>query len=73
MHNIAAILVTITSEDKAVATSISYLFRYTGSLLGVALSGAIEQWVLAKELRRRITGDGAAAVHLLSRLSERTP
>ena len=40
----------------------SYLFRTTGQVLGVSLSGALTQAILAKELSQRITGEGAEEV-----------
>lgn len=49
-------------SDMAVSTSMSYLFRYSGQLIGVALSNALLQEVLAKQLVRRITGPGANEV-----------
>jgi hypothetical protein len=41
---------------------VSYLFRTTGQVLGVSLSGALTQAILAKELGERITGEGAEEV-----------
>lgn len=40
----------------------SYLFRTTGQVLGVSLSGALTQAILARELGARITGEGAEEV-----------
>ena len=40
--------------------AVSYLFRTTGQVVGVAASGAILQSILLQQLRRRITGPGAA-------------
>lgn len=45
---------------------VSYLFRTTGQVLGVSLSGALTQAILAKELGARITGEGAEEVCSLS-------
>lgn len=42
---------------------VSYLFRTTGQVLGVSLSGALTQAILAKELGARITGPGADEVY----------
>jgi hypothetical protein len=39
---------------------VTYLFRYTGQVLGVSLSGAALQSILTTQLRTRITGPGAA-------------
>lgn len=41
---------------------ISYLFRTSGQVVGVSLSGAILQYSLRTELTRRITGPGSAEV-----------
>lgn len=41
---------------------VSYLFRTTGQVLGVSLSGALTQAILSKELGERITGEGAEEV-----------
>ncbi|GJJ13074.1 hypothetical protein Clacol_007324 [Clathrus columnatus] len=46
----------------AVATGITYLFRTSGQVLAVSLSGAIVQAQLKKELRRRIIGNGSEEV-----------
>ncbi|CAK5275720.1 unnamed protein product [Mycena citricolor] len=40
--------------------AITYLFRTTGQVLGVSLSGAILQAVLVQKLRERIQGPGSA-------------
>ena len=42
--------------------AVSYLFRTLGQVLGVALSGALLQTVLQKELSTRITGKGSQEV-----------
>jgi len=49
---------------------VTYLFRTTGQVLGVSLSGAILQAVLTKKLQERIRGPGSAEVsHHFSSLS----
>lgn len=45
---------------QAVATGLSYLFRYVGQVVGVALSSAVLQGVLAQELKKRIKGKHSA-------------
>ncbi|KAF8313421.1 MFS general substrate transporter [Clavulina sp. PMI_390] len=45
---------SVSREDMAVATGISYLFRTTGQVLGVSMSGAIAQSILRTQLRDRI-------------------
>ncbi|KIM91030.1 hypothetical protein PILCRDRAFT_160549 [Piloderma croceum F 1598] len=57
-----AMIASVTKEDMAVATGITYLFRTTGQVLGVSLSGAILQAVLIKTLQERIRGPGSAEV-----------
>ncbi|OAX42903.1 vacuolar amino acid permease [Rhizopogon vinicolor AM-OR11-026] len=53
-----AMIAGVYKEDMAVATGITYLFRTTGQVLGVSLSGAVLQTVLLRTLRQRITGPG---------------
>lgn len=60
----------VTKGDLAVATGITYLFRTTGQVLGVSLSGTVLQAVLLQKLRERITGPDAGEV---SFWSERLP
>ncbi|KDQ64740.1 hypothetical protein JAAARDRAFT_202035 [Jaapia argillacea MUCL 33604] len=55
-----AMVAGVAQEDMAVATGITYLFRTTGQVMGVSLSGAILQAVLTEKLRQRIQGPGAA-------------
>jgi MFS family permease len=59
---IVGLIADIGREHVAVATSLSYVFRTTGQVLGVALSGALTQAVLQTELAKRITGPGAAEI-----------
>ncbi|KAJ3566016.1 hypothetical protein NP233_g7272 [Leucocoprinus birnbaumii] len=54
-----AMIAGVYREDMAVATGITYLFRTTGQVLGVSLSGAILQGVLVQRLRIRISGPDA--------------
>ncbi|KAL9712790.1 hypothetical protein Ac2012v2_004027 [Leucoagaricus gongylophorus] len=54
-----AMIAGVYREDMAVATGITYLFRTTGQVLGVSLSGAILQGVLLQRLRVRISGSDA--------------
>jgi hypothetical protein len=55
-------IANVSKEDLAVATGITYLYRTTGQVLGVSLSGALLQAVLTNKLRKRITGPGAYEV-----------
>ncbi|KAJ7784551.1 MFS general substrate transporter [Mycena metata] len=54
-----ALIASVSREDIPVATGLSYLFRTTGQVLGVSLSAALAQTVLARNLRARIRVDGA--------------
>ncbi|KAJ3729030.1 major facilitator superfamily domain-containing protein [Lentinula guzmanii] len=58
-----AMIAGVLKEDMAVATGITYLFRTTGQVLGVSISGAIFQAALLQKLRLRIQGPGSAEVH----------
>jgi hypothetical protein len=44
---------------------VSYLFRTSGQVLGVSLTGALAQSILREELRERIHGPGAEEVRRL--------
>ena len=55
-------IANVGREDVAVATGFMFLFRSTGQVLGVSLSGALLQAVLTNKLRKRITGPGALEV-----------
>ncbi|KAK9449050.1 major facilitator superfamily-domain-containing protein [Limtongia smithiae] len=57
-----ALIAAVPHEFQAVATSIQYGFRGTGSTLGVAAASAIFQNVLARALRARIFGADAESV-----------
>ncbi len=59
---IVALIADIGRDHVAVATSLSYVFRTTGQVLGVSLSGALTQAILQRELESRITGKGAPEV-----------
>jgi len=55
-----AMIAGVMKEDMAVATGVTYLFRTTGQVLGVSISGTILQAVLLQKLRLRIQGPGSA-------------
>ncbi|KAG2369982.1 vacuolar amino acid permease [Suillus spraguei] len=57
-----AMIASVYKEDMAVATGITYLFRTTGQVLGVSLSGAVLQSILLRKLRQRITGPGSLEI-----------
>ncbi|CAD6578235.1 MAG: hypothetical protein CYPHOPRED_000485 [Cyphobasidiales sp. Tagirdzhanova-0007] len=54
-----ALLANVDREDMAVATGISYLFRYCGQVVGVGVAGSVMQSILTSQLRARITGPGS--------------
>jgi len=73
-----AMIAGVYREDMAVATGITYLFRTTGQVLGVSLSGAVLQSVLLRKLRQRITGPGSLEIieeirHSISSISDLAP
>lgn len=57
-----AMIASVYKEDMAVATGITYLFRTTGQVLGVSLSGGLLQAVLTMKLQERIKGPNAAQI-----------
>ncbi|CAE6521165.1 unnamed protein product [Rhizoctonia solani] len=57
-----ALIASVDKKDYAVATGISYLFRTTGQVLGVSLSGALIQAVLVSSLRKGIQGPDAEKI-----------
>jgi len=73
-----AMIAGVYKEDMAVATGITYLFRTTGQVLGVSLSGALVQSVLLHQLKRRITGPGSSDIieeirHSISSIPDLAP
>ncbi|KAL5508354.1 hypothetical protein ACEPAH_5973 [Sanghuangporus vaninii] len=57
-----AMIAGVSKEDLAVATGITYLFRTTGQVIGVSLSGAVLQAVLLKSLHERIKVPDAESI-----------
>ncbi|OSC99177.1 MFS general substrate transporter [Trametes coccinea BRFM310] len=57
-----AMIAGVSREDVAVATGITYLFRTTGQVIGVSLSGALLQSILTSKLRERIHGPHAVEI-----------
>ncbi|KAF7339778.1 MFS general substrate transporter [Mycena venus] len=53
--------VSFPRDDIPLATGISYLFRTTGQVLGVSLSAALTQALLARNLRARIPDEDIVA------------
>jgi MFS family permease len=64
-----ALIACVSKTDVAVATGMTYLFRTTGQVLGVSLSGALLQAVLQSKLRQRIQGPNAEELILRIRHS----
>ncbi|SJX60740.1 related to VBA1-Vacuolar Basic Amino acid transporter [Sporisorium reilianum f. sp. reilianum] len=54
-----ALINSVPRADVAVATSMSYMARNTGQILGVSVGGTLFQALLKRQLRQRITGKGA--------------
>lgn len=52
-----AIINAVPRKDMALATAMTYLFRTTGQVLGVSISGTILQFSLKSQLRRRLGQD----------------
>ncbi|EGG05049.1 uncharacterized protein MELLADRAFT_37062, partial [Melampsora larici-populina 98AG31] len=59
---LVGLMTSVSTEEMAIATALTYLFRYTGQVVGVAISGAILQNVLVRELHARITGPGSLEI-----------
>ncbi|KAI9638085.1 putative multidrug resistance protein fnx1 [Dioszegia hungarica] len=62
---LVALMTDVQLEGKgevAVATSMSYLFRSTGQVLGVSLSSALIQSILTHDLPLHITGPASAEI-----------
>lgn len=57
-----ALVAAVPREYQAISTSIQYGFKGTGSTLGVSLSTAVFQNVLASKLYSRITGPGSEEI-----------
>ncbi|KAG0705491.1 vacuolar amino acid permease [Suillus ampliporus] len=71
-----AMIAGVYKEDMAVATGITYLFRTTGQVLGVSLSGAVLQSILLRKLRQRITGPGSlevSGIHEIRSITDLAP
>lgn len=69
MLSTVALISAVSRADMAAATGMSYLFRYTGQVTGVAMSSAVMQSMLSSQLKKRITGPNAAEVSFFRLLS----
>ncbi|KAK4700525.1 hypothetical protein P7C70_g5721, partial [Phenoliferia sp. Uapishka_3] len=59
---LVALISAVAPADMAASTGVSYLFRATGSVLGISLSTSILQNTLRTELPKVITGKHAAKI-----------
>ncbi|KAJ6500834.1 MFS general substrate transporter [Mycena sanguinolenta] len=57
-----ALIASVPRDDIPLATGISYLFRTMGQVLGVSLSAALTQTLLARNLRARISDETVAQI-----------
>ncbi len=57
---LSALSASLVQRDRR--NAVTYLFRTTGQVIGVSLSGALLQSVLTAKLRERIEGPDAASV-----------
>ncbi|KZO92088.1 MFS general substrate transporter [Calocera viscosa TUFC12733] len=57
-----AMLSAVRRADIALVTSIAFMFRSCGQVIGMAVSSAIQQSVLERELSSKIQGGDAAAI-----------
>lgn len=56
---LVALVHVVGQESLGVATGMNYLFRSTGQVMGISLSGFLLQWTLSDELGKRILGPGS--------------
>ncbi|KAG7528342.1 hypothetical protein FFLO_06219 [Filobasidium floriforme] len=73
-----ALIGSVKTEDMAVATGISYMFRTTGQVIGVGITSSIAQSILTKQLTRTLTGPDASEIitrirHSTSSIAELDP
>ncbi|WFD36004.1 hypothetical protein MCUN1_002875 [Malassezia cuniculi] len=57
-----ALINCVSREHVGVSTGMSYLFRTTGQVLGVSLTGEIMQFTLSNALKKRVTGPDAQQI-----------
>lgn len=53
---LTALIAACPAEMMPLAISSSYLFRSLGQVLGVALTGSVQQWALTADLYDRLDG-----------------
>lgn len=66
---LTALISSVDQAEHAVATSISYAFRSTGSTIGITISSAVFQNILNKKLWA-LLGDRPDAAEIISRLKD---
>ncbi|OBZ88665.1 Multidrug resistance protein fnx1 [Choanephora cucurbitarum] len=66
---LVSMLSCVNSTDMATITSISYLFRSTGGVIGISVTSAIFQGVVKRVLSERITGPDREAIIEIARKS----
>ena len=64
-----ALISAVPHEEQALVTSLSYAFRSTGSVIGVAIASAVFQNVLSRQLWANF-GSRADAAKMISRLKD---
>lgn len=64
-----AVITAVAHEEQALVTSLSYAFRSTGSVTGVAIASAVFQNVLNRELRLKL-GRRENAAELIGRIRD---
>lgn len=60
--SLIALIANASTEDQAIATACSYLFRSLGSVVGLALSATVVQQSLKTQLRDRLRSGNDAAL-----------
>ncbi|CAO3622055.1 unnamed protein product [Cunninghamella blakesleeana] len=66
---LVAMLSVVELKDMATMTSVSYLYRSTGAVIGISLSQAIFQGVVKSELIKKIRGPDAEHIIEIARKS----
>lgn len=66
-----ALLANVNREDMAVATGISYLFRYCGQVVGVGVAGGVLQGILTSQLKSRL--DDPELINRIRKVSSSIP
>ncbi|KAF8530799.1 major facilitator superfamily domain-containing protein [Gautieria morchelliformis] len=65
-----ALIANVSSEDQAVATAVSYLFRSLGGVIGISAGSAVVQNTLRVCLTSRLTGPGHDIDEIVRRVRE---